>query len=31
MKAWVVLFLLVLALGVAWGLARDLFCASRAP
>ena len=25
MKTWVVLFLFVLALGVAWGLARDLF------
>ncbi len=29
MKTWVVLFLLVLALGVAWGLARDLFSRER--
>ncbi|CCB63335.1 MULTISPECIES: hypothetical protein [unclassified Hyphomicrobium] len=25
MKTWVVLFLILLAAGVAWGLARDLF------
>jgi hypothetical protein len=25
MKPWIVLFLFVLAAGVAWGLARDLF------
>jgi hypothetical protein len=29
MKTWIVLFLLVLALGVAWGLARDLLSRER--
>ncbi|MBS0232319.1 MAG: hypothetical protein JSR99_02415 [Proteobacteria bacterium] len=29
MKTWVVLFLALLAVGVAWGLARDLFSRPR--
>jgi hypothetical protein len=30
MKIWVVLFLVLLAAGVAWGLARDLFSRQKA-
>lgn len=30
MKPWIVLFLLLLAAGIAWGLARDLFSKPRA-
>ena len=29
MKTWVVLFLVLLAAGLAWGLARDLFSRER--
>ena len=29
MKTWVVLFLLLLAAGIAWGIARDLFSRPR--
>ncbi|WP_045837394.1 hypothetical protein [Hyphomicrobium sp. 99] len=29
MKTWVVLFLLLLAVGIAWGVARDLFSRPR--
>lgn len=29
MKTWVILFLLLLATGIAWGIARDLFSRER--